>query len=345
MSLKPALVYTIISLIFLSVIGLSQVHSSNLKETYSVYGKTMGTYYSVQVYTPKTINTANLKQKIDAQLRILNRQMSLYSKTSEISKFNRTAKDKPMAVSKDFFKVMKQAKKIYALTDGAWDGTIRPLYELWNFDRPVKMIASIPDENQINSCLKKTGFNNLIIADRELTKKIAGLNLDLGSIAKGYGVDAVTSMLKGSGYKNFFVEIGGEVYVAGKKGHKKKWRLGIASPENNNAKPFKIIRLTDKAIATSGTYQNFFKFDGKTYSHIINPKTGWPIANKIVSVSVIADNCMLADGLATGLMVMGRQNGVTLINSLNNIECMVVVKTEDEKLKPFFSKGFKKYLH
>ncbi len=305
----------------------------------------MGTFYNVVVYTHKKVVTHDLKQKIDVQLKKTNQQMSLYLKSSEISKFNRADKDKDIHISNDFFKVITQAQRLYNLTDGAWDGTVRPLYNLWNFDKIKKIASIIPDQKSINTSLAKTGFQNIIIKERSLTKKISSLNLDLGSIAKGYGVDAVVALLKGSGFKNFFVEIGGEVYAAGQKTLQKKWKVGISMPKQSyNDKPYKVINLSDKALATSGTYRNFFKLKGKTYSHIINPKTGWPIDNNIVSVSVIAENCMLADGLATGLMVMGRQKGIELADTLDIVECMFVIKKNNEKLESFFSKNFESYI-
>ncbi len=129
------------------------------------------------------------------------------------------------------------------------------------------------------------------------------------------------------------------------KKHEKKWNIGILNPKNDNTKkPYKVLNISDKAIATSGTYLNFFKLNGKTYSHIINPKTGWPVNNDIVSVSVLADNCTFADGLATSLMVMGKKKGIELINKLDNVECMMILKTKDGKLIPLFSNNFEDYL-
>jgi thiamine biosynthesis lipoprotein len=306
----------------------------------------MGTYYKIVIYSHKESITSCLKQKIEVQLKIINQQMSLYSKSSEITKFNKADKNKTINISNDFYKVMTQAQKLYNLTDGAWDGTIRPLYELWSFDKSKKPDQKIPDSKDIDKWLKRTGFNKIIITDKTLTKKVSFLSLDLGSIAKGYGVDAIADLLKNFDFKTFFVEIGGEVYVAGLKNHKKKWNIGISNPNaDNNINPYKVITLSDKAIATSGTYINYFEHKGKTYSHIINPKTGWPVNSSILSVTVIAENCMLADGLATGLMVMERQKGIDLVQSLENVECMIVIKQANEELKPFFTNGFKKYLH
>ena len=305
----------------------------------------MGTFYNVMVYTHKKIVPSDLKQKIEVRLKKTNQQMSLYLKSSEISKFNRADKDENIHISKDFYKVITQAEKLYKLTDGAWDGTVKPLYDLWNFDKTKKIVSIIPDKKSINACLTETGFQNIIIKEKSLTKKISSLNLDLGSIAKGYGVDAVVALLKSYEFKNFFVEIGGEVFVAGLKRTHKKWKVGISMPTDNyNTRPYKVLKLSNKALATSGTYRNFFKINKKTYSHIIDPKTGRPIDNNIVSVSVLADNCMLADGLATGLMVMGKTKALRLIDTLDNVECMIIMKKENKEIESFFSKDFEKYL-
>lgn len=344
--MKSRLPYILFIIIVTAIFEIPFAHSAGIKNKYSVSGKTMGTYYNVLLYTHKKVKTSDLKQKIDAQLRIINLQMSYYLNSSELSKFNRANKDETINISKDFYKVITQANVLYDITNGAWDGTVRPIYELWKFDKSQKNIQKIPVSEQIKASLKKTGFNNIIIAGKTLTKTIPFLKLDLGSIAKGYGVDVVATLLNRLGHKDFFVEIGGEIYVSGRKNHNKKWNIGISNPKHDNTKEtYKVLNLSDKAIATSGTYLNFFELNGKTYSHIINPKTGWPVNNDIVSVSVLADNCTFADGLATALMVMGKQKGLELINRLDNVECMIVIKTKDERLIPIFSKNFENYLH
>ncbi len=328
-----------------AIINIPYANCAGIKNKYSVSGKTMGTYYKVLIYSRKKVKTSKLKQKIDAQLRLINLQMSYYLNSSELSKFNRAQKDETISISNDFYKVITQANVLYDITGGAWDGTVRPLYELWNFNKKIDATQKIPGSEQIKTSLNKTGFNNIIIADKTMTKTIPFLKLDLGSIAKGYGVDIVATLLKRSGFKDFFVEIGGEVYVSGEKNHGKKWNIGILNPKNDNTKePYKVLNISDKAIATSGTYLNFFKLNGRTYSHIINPKTGWPVNNDIVSVSVLADNCTFADGLATAVMVMGKQKGIEFINRLDSVECMMVLKTKNEKLIPLFSNKFKNYL-
>lgn len=343
--MKLRLSSVFILIIIISLYGAPQALSTGFKKTYSISGQTMGTFYNVVIYTHKTIKPSDLKQKIDVQLKRINQQMSLYLKMSEISKFNRAKKNESIHISIDFYRVITEAQKLYRITDGAWDGTVRPLYDLWNFDATTKNVSKIPGQTTIELYLGRIGFENIIIADKMLTKKNSGLTLDLGSIAKGYGVDSVVTLLKKSNFKNYFVEIGGEVYVAGQKSGHKKWKIGISMPKHGyNDKPYKILNLYDKALATSGTYRNFFELNEKTYSHVINPKTGWPVDNNIVSVSVVADNCMFADGLATGLMIMGRQKGIELVNKLDNVECLIVVKKNDNSLKPVFSADFEKYI-
>ncbi len=342
MKLK-SLVFICIPL-FILIFCWHNVYSLNITRQYSISGRTMGTYYNVVVLSHKKVIVSNLKKSIDVQLKMINNQMSLYQISSEISRFNKAPINTPVHISKDFFKVLKEAENLYRITNGAWDGTIRPLYNLWKFDTTKNTAKQIPSPKAIKACLKKTGFNNIIIKDKILIKKIKDMSLDLGSIAKGYGVDVVANLLKDFGFKNFSVEIGGEVYVSGKK-HQKKWQIGIANPSGfNGPNPYKIINISGKAIATSGTYRNYYKFNNKIFSHILNPKTGSPINNNIVSISVVAGNCMVADGLATGLMVMGTKKALALVNSLDDTECMIITRKTDQSLEPFFSDDFKKYL-
>ena len=177
-------------------------------------------------------------------------------------------------------------------------------------------------------------------------KKNKFLTLDLGSIAKGYGVDKTAELLKQCRLENFIVEIGGEIYAAGKNKKESPWQVGISTPKKGIAANdlYKIVSLKDKAIATSGDYRNFINIDGKTYAHIINPVTGYPPENNVVSASVIAGDCTFADGLATALMVMTPEKGTALVNTLADTECMIIVRESQHKFKNFMSNGFSDYL-
>jgi len=237
---------------------------------------------------------------------------------------------------------MTEAGRLYELTNGAWDGTVRPLVDLWGF-YAKKEKRSVPDKDKILSFLPEIGFNHIeLLPTGHLVKRKASITLDLASIAKGYGVDAVSEVLRKKGIDNFLVEIGGEVYASGQKKENIPWRVGINRPEKGAslAAVYRSLSLRNRALATSGDYRNFFEIDGKRYSHVLDPKTGYPVNNAIVSVSILAQTCMLADGLATAVMIMGTRKGINLINTLETVEGMIVSLKEDGTLIDHSSKGF-----
>jgi len=308
----------------------------------SFSGRTLGTTYSIKIIIDYFQNLDSLQQEIDNRLDEINRSMSLYIKDSEISLFNKSQSSKPMAVSKDFLTVIKTAEEIYRQTEGSWDGTVGPLVNLWGF-RTTGHSRQVPPREEIEKLLLNIGFDKIeIIEDKYLSKKKSGIFLDLDSIAQGYGVDQIAKLIKSKGIQNYLVEIGGEVYAAGYRKDGGKWKIGINKPEKNAPfnQVYKIAFLHNKAMATSGDYRNFFEQNGKTYSHIIDPKTGYPVSNRVVSVSIIADSCTYADGLATAVMVMGPQKGIDLINRLENVEGLIIVMENDGRLTDYASKGF-----
>ncbi len=318
---------------------------SPLEKEISFTGRTMGTYYSIIVVSRRNMDKAGLKQGVDVCLKLVNKSMSCFMQNSEISKFNRTKGGKKFKISNDFYLVMLQAEKLFKMTNGAWDGTVKPLVDIWGFGTK-KEADRIPDKDQIIKLLGETGFDKIVIGKQHtLLKKNSSVSLDLASIAKGYGVDSVGRYLKNSGFKNFVVDIGGEVYVSGEKSPRHPWIVGISRPDESffSSSPLYMkIKLRNRAIATSGDYRNYIKIKGKIYSHIINPATGYPIDNGVVSASVIADNCTFADGLATALMVMGHKKGLDLVNRLKNVDCLIIVKQHDGTLKSWESDNFKR---
>jgi len=312
------------------------------KETL-ISGETMGTTYHIRVVTGSFDNISNLKSKIDQRLGKINQSMSTWIKDSEISRFNdlKNAGEK-IKVSDDFVQVMIVAAELYRLTVGAWDGTVNPLVNLWGFGNKG-MTTTIPPPEVITRLVSDLGFSYIqIIENRYLAKKKGSISLDLGSIAKGYAVDKIAEVIEQKGIKNFLVEIGGEVYAAGTRIDGQPWKIGINTPRPNapHDQVYKAITIQNKAFATSGDYRNFFEIDGKRYSHIIDPRTGYPVDNGVVSVSVIADTCIFADGLATALMVMGPEKGLALVNRLDRVECLIIVRNTGEQLVEYYSKGF-----
>jgi thiamine biosynthesis lipoprotein len=169
------------------------------------------------------------------------------------------------------------------------------------------------------------------------------VTLDLSSIAKGYGVDAVAEVIREEGFRNFLVEIGGEVYGSGSRRDGRPWRVGINRPQPDAAPDeiYRVAPLRDAAFATSGDYRSFFVLDGVRYSHVLDPRTGRPVANGVVSVSVLAPDCTLADSLATAVMVMGVEEGLALLERLPGVEGLVVVETENGRLQDHATSGFR----
>lgn len=307
-------------------------------------GTTMGTTYRIKIITGYFQSTSGLKEKIDKQLHVINQSMSTYLPDSEISRFNaiQDTREK-LAVSDGFLKVMLAAEDIYGKTGGAWDGTIKPLVNLWGFGN-TSQGHQVPDETDINKQIRKIGFQHIdIFPEGFLQKRESTITLDLASIAKGYAVDKVSGLLQTSGIENFLVEIGGEVFAAGYRKDGKPWRVGINRPSTSASTTdvYRVVSLHKRAMATSGDYRNYFETNGKRFSHIIDPRSGYPVNNGVVSVSIVADNCMFADGLATAIMVMGLDDGMALIRSLKDVEGFVIVRKTDNDYTHYKTEGFK----
>lgn len=307
-------------------------------------GRTMGTTYHIKLVTGIFDRTGDLKQQIDKRLEEINKSMSTYDPQSEISRFNAFREvNTPFSVSEDFYNVVHMANEIYHLSNGAWDGSIDALVNRWGFGRDAEQ--EMPDKKEIEQLLETTGFDNLILSDKDhaLIKRKADLHIDLASIAKGYGVDEIVDVIRQNGYHNCLVEIGGEVYASGTARNGEPWRIGINTPHKDASliDVYKVVSLQDRALATSGDYRNFFEFDGISYSHVIDPKTGYPVKNGVVSVSVQADSCAMADGLATAIMVMGHTEGLKRVNQLKDIECFIIVAGENKNISDYASENFK----
>ena len=314
-----------------------------VKKEALITGKTMGTTYQIKVVTGRFKNLGGLKEKIDKRLEKINRSMSTYIKDSEISRFNAfRGIDEKFYISNDFINVITVGKNLYELTDGAWDGTIMPVVNLWGFGGS-KIKKRVYEKEEIDKFIPDIGFNQIaIIENRYIVKKKASIALDFGSIAKGYAVDIISELLDRKGINNYIVEIGGEVFASGLRKDGKYWKIGINRPQKDASydNVHKAVFLYNKALATSGDYRNFFVKDGTRYSHVMNPKTGYPVSNGVVSVSILADTCTFADGLATAVMVLGHESGLELVNRLNNVECLIIVQEKDGALVDYYSKGF-----
>ena len=308
-------------------------------------GKTMGTTYHMTIVGSHFTAVAPLQKAVDERLEAINASMSTYRPDSEISRFNQMQRiDTPLPISTAFQEVMRVSRQLFQMTRGAWDGTLDPLIDLWGFGRTQRSKDRAPTAEEIQALLPAVGFHHIVLhADGQLSKRQSSVSLDLASVAKGYAVDAIASLIGDKGFENYLVEIGGEVYAAGVRIDGQPWRIGINKPDAGAPfdQVYRIVNLQDRAFATSGDYRNFFEIEGQRYAHIIDPRTGYPVANGVVSVSVTADTCALADGLATALMVMGATAGIELVNRMEGVECLVITRDDHNRLNEHASRGFR----
>ncbi|MDT9587508.1 MAG: FAD:protein FMN transferase [Candidatus Arsenophonus melophagi] len=311
----------------------------------SIYNQTMGTYYVVK-YVSKLFHPflETLRYGIESRLEAINNQMSTYRPNSELSQFNQFQDvNIPFPISPSMMTVIKEAIHINQLTNGALDITIGPLVNLWGFG-PEGRITKAPQEEILQLHKKWIGIDKLIIDGSRLIKKIPELYIDLSAIAKGYGVDVIAEYLESQNIHNYMIDIGGEVRTKGHNGKGLAWRIAIEKPSYQDLEQSvqTIIEPGNMSVATSGDYRNFFEKDGIYYSHTIDPSTGRPIMHNLISITVIAPTCMTADGLSTGLNVLGAEKGMEIAERLNLPVFMIIMTNKG--LEERYSSGFKEFL-
>ena len=281
-----------------------------LLPTVVLHGQTMGTTYQIKLVVAEPNQekqVEGLQAEIDAKLEDINDLMSTYRPNSAISKLNQNQSTTPIQVQPEFGQVLAASITLGQQTQGAFDVTLAPLIELWGFDKGQPR-TSPPTQQDITAAKEFTGLDKIIFKEGLFQKKDPRVQVNVSGIAKGYGVDAVAALVIERGITNFMVEIGGELLVRGHNASKQPWRLGVnrPTPEAGQFEVIETVALTKGAMATSGSYRNFFDESGKRFHHIINPQTGYPVEHNLVSVTIIAPTCMIADGLATAAMVLGQ---------------------------------------
>ncbi|EOG7789779.1 FAD:protein FMN transferase [Vibrio fluvialis] len=306
-------------------------------------GPTMGTSYNIKYLQQDGLPSSDdLHKEIDRLLEEVNDQMSTYRKDSELSRFNHYQGIDPFEVSNQTATVVREAIRLNGLTEGALDVTVGPLVNLWGFG-PEARPEVVPTDAELAERKANTGIHHLSVEGNKLSKDLPHLYVDLSTIAKGWGVDVVANYIESQGIHNYMVEVGGEIRLKGLNRDGVPWRIAVEKPTVDERSIQEIIEPGDMAIATSGDYRNYFERDGVRYSHIINPQTGRPIHNRVVSVTVLDKSCMTADGLATGLMVLGDEKGIEIAEQ-NHIPVFMIVKTDDG-FKEIASSAFKPYLN
>jgi len=329
------------SVIFMAVISLITA-CSQPETTVQLAGKTMGTTYHITVIANAQLPEANLLQtEIDMALEIVNNQMSTYRPNSELSRFNQLQIRQGTEVSADTLTVVNEAIRLYEVTNGALDITIGPLINLWGFG-PDKRPTTSPSLEAIEAAKAKTGLSELTIDGNRLVKDNADLYVDLSSIAKGFGVDKIASLLDKYQVSGYLVEIGGEISVKGHKADGSKWRIAVEKPTEDGQEVQQVIELDTMALATSGDYRIYHEENGERFSHLIDPRSGYPIKHKLASATVLHKSSMTADGYATAMMVLGTEASLALAKE-QNLAIMLIEKQE-QGYQVYYSEAFKPYL-
>jgi thiamine biosynthesis lipoprotein len=317
-------------------------------QLHRVEGETMGTYYRV-TYTG--MERPALKASLDSLLVALNQEVSTYIPSSTISRFNYgdlpSMDQASLEAAPHFLANLLRAEEIAASTEGYFNITIMPLVNYWGFGYTSKRPISAVDSVKVDSLMTFVGLDKYRLdqtpGQLQLTKVFPGTQLDLSAIAKGYGVDLVGKYLQQLGIQNYLVDIGGEAMARGDKGSPDQaWRMGINTPREDAAlNEIEVaLALRDKAIATSGNYRNFYEVDGQKYSHTINPFTGYPERSKLLSASILANDCTTADAYATACMVMGLEKAYALVDSLPELEGYFIYSDEQGNLQTSATEGF-----
>jgi len=254
--------------------------------------------------------------------------LSVWRPGSDVLKINAAAGDRPVAVSADTRAVLHAARQVSEWTNGKFDVTFGALADIWKFDAQ-NQDDSVPDEAAIRSRLPLIDYRRIEIDDEAGTVFLArkGMSVHLGGIGKGYAVERAAGILRRAGLRDFMIQAGGDLYVAGHKDGR-PWRLGINDPRGPAGRTFAALDLSDGTFGTSGDYSRFFMKDGVRYHHLIDPATGRP-ARGCRSVTIVADSPLQADGLSTGVFILGPADGMALIERLPNVEGVIVTATNE----------------
>lgn len=327
------------------------------KTYFAVQGETMGTYYQVR-YSGE--ERTGLKAEIDSLLEVINLEVSTYIPHSTISRFNQTAE--PFSLSYDpitktdstdydnqHFKLnLNLSKTIFDQMEGYYDPTVMPLVNYWGFGYTEKRKVTQVDSVKIDSLIALIGFDKINWNQQAnlLEKGQPNMQLDFSSCAKGYGVDEVARLLAGKGVADYMVEIGGEVVVKGKNPKGKDWSIAVSLPKAGaGLEEFQtILSLKDIAVATSGNYRIFYEVEGEKFAHIISPLTGFTEKSNLLSVSVLAKDCMTADAYATAFMVMGLDRAMAFASEQADIEAYFIISKPDGSMAVSYTEGIPEYL-
>lgn len=301
-------------------------------------GSTMGTYFTI-VHDDCAVSLST----VETQLKSLNQALSTYQADSEISRFNTASANTEVDMSTHFAVPLLAARQVWRESGGAFDPTVGPLVDLWGFGPGSGRKA--PSQAQIDAIQPVLGMDLLTVQDRRLRKSLSGQRLDLSAIAKGYAVDQLAQRLTESGCRNFMVDIGGEMSLSGVNAQGQPWRVGVEKPDPGSLGTVQLVlELQDISVATSGDYRNFRVVDGRRVDHVMDPRTGAPADNQVVSATVVHDEAMFADAYATTAMVLGVAEALALAEQTGFALFLMTRSTDDDQVKVHYNERMENFM-
>lgn len=295
----------------------------------------MDTLIQISAYGPNSEKAIN--ESFD-RINEIQSKMTSKGEDSEVIKINKKAGLGFQQVSPDTFNVIKKGLEYSQISNGSFDITVGSLVKLWGIGTDK---VKVPDQNELKKALTHVNYKNVILDDKNhsVMLKKKDMSIDLGAIAKGYAADEVVKVLKRYGIKSAVADLGGNIYVLGKKPDGSLWKIGIQDPYEQRGSNLAVVEVADKTLVTSGIYERFFEKDNIRYHHILDTKTGFPVENNLASVSIISNSSIEADGLSTTAFSLGLKEGLKLIESIPDTEAVFV--TKDRGI--YTSSGINKY--
>lgn len=305
-----------------------------------IEGETQGSPYHI---TYMQADGENYKQEIEETLKNFDKTFSVYDSTSIISRINKN--DSTVVLDTIFKTLFRKAEEVSRKTNGAFDMTVGPLVKLWGFNNGKRIDVT---QSMIDSLKPLIGYQKVRLIGDKIQKDSANIWLDANAIAQGYSCDLIGKLLENKGVKNYMVEIGGEIRCKGLSPRNKPWKIGINKPIDDSTSTVSEIQdyiyLRNCGLATSGSYRKFYIHNGQKYCHEIDPKTGFPVTHKLLSVTVTAPDCMTADAYATAFMVLGTVRSMHLLQHLPDIEAYFIYKNNAGETRYLYTRGFWKIL-
>lgn len=318
--LKPNLLVVI----FLIAVLITGCSPSPKTEFISRTEFLMDTVMTVRIYDKQN---EKILDKVFTRLREIEERMSSTIETSDVSNINNNAGIKPVTVNPDTYYVLEKAKYYASLSEGKYDPTVGVLVDLWNITGDNIERDHIPSEEEIENARTLVDYNELeLLEDNQVFLKKKGMRITLGSIVKGYAADEVKRILKENKVNSAIIDLGGNLYIIGKKSDGSKFRIGIQDPFRPKGSYAGILEISDKSVVTSGDYERYFIYQGKKYNHIIDTETGYPVDNEITGISIISEFSIDGDALSTTIFALGLDKGMEFVNSLEGVEAIFITK-------------------